>query len=170
MALIHSTFEELFTAIANSIREKKNSTEAIIADNFPAEISALQSNSGGIDTSDATATANDIAVGTSAYVNGIKIDGSIPIVTAMQPAAGNGQYMATNVSGTPVQINFTYTNPSRIIIEAGTAMSLGATLPYFGSVQPSDVIKGQTFTSTAGLKKTGTLTLNNEISTQQNLI
>lgn len=169
MALTHSTFEELFTAIANSIREKKNSTEAIIADNFPAEIAALESNSGGIDTSDATATTNDIAVGTSAYINGIKVDGSIPIITAMQPTAANNQYMAS-VSGNPVQINFTYTNPSRMIVEAGATMVLGAVLPNFGSVQPGDVIKGQTFTFTAGLKKTGTLTLDNEISTQQNLI
>lgn len=170
MSLIHKTFEELFNAIADAIREKENSSNEIIADNFPARIRGLSASGSGTNTFDATATANDIALGASAYVQGIKIDGAIPIVTNMQPNATSGNYMASSVSSNQVQINFNYTNPSRMIIEAGAPIRLGAILPEFGTVQPADVIKDQTFTSTAGLKKTGTFTLDSEMSEQESLI
>jgi hypothetical protein len=42
MANTYSNLNDLFTAIANSIRSKKNSTETIIADNFPSEIDNLR--------------------------------------------------------------------------------------------------------------------------------
>lgn len=170
MSLIHKTFEELFNAIADAIREKENSSNEIIADNFPARIRGLSASGGGINTFDATATANDIALGTSAYVQGVKVNGSIPIVTDMQPNATSGNYMASSVSGNQIQINFNYTNPSRMIVEAGTSIRIGAILPEFGTVQPADVIKDQTFTSTAGLKKKGTFTLDSEVSEQELLI
>ena len=99
MSLIHSTIEELFNAIANAIRNKENSTDMIVADTFPARILSLNS---GINTNDATATANEIALGASAYVQGAKVNGSIPIVTNMQPNATSGNYMASSVSGTQV--------------------------------------------------------------------
>lgn len=42
MANTYTTLNSLFTAIANSLRAKKNSTETIVADNFPTEIDNLR--------------------------------------------------------------------------------------------------------------------------------
>ena len=41
MANKHETLTGLFTDIANAIRSKTGSNEAIVADNFPAEIEAI---------------------------------------------------------------------------------------------------------------------------------
>lgn len=42
MANIYATLNDLFTDIADAIRRKKDSTDVIVADNFPAEISNLR--------------------------------------------------------------------------------------------------------------------------------
>ena len=79
MALTHSTFESLFSAIAEAIRFQEQTSNEIIADNFPNRIRNLTPTGTGLDTSDATAIENDIFLGKSAYVNGEKIEGTFTI-------------------------------------------------------------------------------------------
>ena len=53
-----STQGDKLKAIADAIRAKEGSSDPIAANDFPARIAAIET---GIDTSDATATASDIA-------------------------------------------------------------------------------------------------------------
>ena len=80
--------------IADAIRTKKETTEQIPAENFDQEILSIET---GIDTSDATATSNDLVYPKTAYANGTKIVGAITEKT--EPLGVTPYKIRTSIEG-----------------------------------------------------------------------
>lgn len=125
------------------------------------QITGTRPATGGTDTSDATATEEDIARNKTAYVQGKKITGKLYEYVKgkkleMWVSAGGSQYLIVNKRGyicisMPHELNDE-------ILRIGCTIELGADPSLFGDAVAADVAKGKTMTSAAGLKVVGTNT------------
>lgn len=125
------------------------------------QITGTRPATSGTDTSDATATEEDIARNKTAYVQGKKITGKLYEYVKgekleMWVSAGGSQYLIVNKRGyicisMPHELNDE-------ILRIGCTIELGADPSLFGDAVAADVAKGKIMTSAAGLKVVGTNT------------
>lgn len=134
----YTKLTDLFTGIANSIRNKTGKSNEIIADNFPTAISEIVTVSEG--TADATATATDILIGKTAYANGSKITGNM---------ANNGTLSSSLNCGGSYTIPAGYTSGGTV-----TANTLASQTSATASA--AQILTGQT-AWVNGSKITGTM-------------
>ena len=114
-------------------------------------VGSASSTQGGIDTSDATATAADIRKDKTAYVDGEKVTGSMATITSMRPYAAVTSLTDTDIGyevSITMQANGYVYNPVANIVIAKDAL---------GNATTDKVLSGATFTSENGLKIEGTI-------------
>ncbi len=123
-----------------------------------------------LDTSDANATRNDIRIGKTAYINGVKVNGNLNEDTLLAYDEKYGEStidVSQSKSGVWVDdhgvdyyvINITAPKmraTSDGIYTPDTKMRITPLASAFGNATAADVAKGKTFTSEAGLLVTGT--------------
>lgn len=147
------TLVKTFTDIADAIRAKDGSTGTMKPTEMPSKIAAIET---GTDTSDATVTASDLASGVIAYGKDGKVTGNVSVITdsTVYDAFSTGYRGAPGDSD--FKINIVHRFGQDVMFKKTSFLTLCRPGSDFGDATAADVATGKTFTSTSGLKVTGT--------------
>lgn len=121
-----TTFDEIRQAIISKGVDVPTGTSV---EEYATLIASIITGSGGLDTSDATATASDILSGETAYARGLKVTGTMP---------DNGSVSQTLLAGQSYTIPEGYHNGS------GTARAEGLASQTQATAKASDIAIGKT--------------------------
>lgn len=134
------------TAIGNAIRAKKGVTDKYTLEGMVTAIDGIET---GVDTSDATAAAEDIVKDKTAYVHGVKVTGTLE----------RARQITGNVTSKEIlypRAMFSGKTSKAFAIEANKGITLTMPAVDLGDAGDADVAKGKTYTSVNGFKRTGT--------------
>lgn len=153
--MAYTSMKELFKGICDAIRTKDGTTEKIAHQNIPNKILKMTIGNG-IDTNDATATSEDILSGKIAYANGKKITGNIEYTSGTKTLTGSSVTTdGSNLIGAKNICVTSNVNTPMAMLKGGK-IKIDSEIGNFGDAAADDVLEGKTFTSSAGLKVTGT--------------
>lgn len=160
MATEYLTTDIDLKKVADGIRSRTGKTTPIaFPDGYVTEISTLTN------TSDATATASDIAKGKTAYGASGKVTGNVNTVAS----GGYKQFETKKNSVAPSSGDaFAVIAPvsSSVLFRAGSKIRSLAKLSDLGNATTGEILNGKTCTSAAGLKIAGTMPNNGAAAIQ----